>query len=792
MGIFTRANRIVVAAAIPVVLGLTACGDGAESSGGLDLEASIELQAVIEGFIRDGVTGEPLEGIKIEVSDLGIESEATAPDAGGLGSLTSRTVTTDALGYYQVTVFTSGSHTIVRSGTAENGKTYARTRSSIFVDPNATLPDSADGQYIIGVNSDASMYPTNGTLRATVYGSNQRDVIAGAPVLISYNSGAISDPGLPRNAMTDDAGDFELTGMPTGVTINIQIRPLDRDDDGVLDTDNFSRNFVLYEEGVNERFVGPVGSFNNPQLLWHNVDSMRTFPTDPEFIYVFSHAMDTSTSSTVVTLVDTDENSTVPTVQEWDEGGFQLTVRPQGMLEAGHNHRISISAWSLEPSNIGSGNLSFRTAGGADEDPVPAAPVLLEDPSNITFYQNSFRLGLQPLPVVDQYRIYARTAEDQEWILVHNHNPTGSLPLEDFNVSISGSEISNLGRGTGSLFSHGGSLYFAASAVVGGIPGPVSPVLEVMRTQCLNVNVYAGTNNTPNSYANNTDGLRTKPLVIQLRASGNTWLDQDVDATFSLDDSPLAMMAPRATAFEKVRVNPWTVEWRYEIPVDDDVQFLGYEVDVSGALDVNGNGICDPDVTFQRLVPTSGASDADRFNFEMDAQGWTGDGDWARGTATNYGPTTGGYDCADLVGDDCYSAMYFGTNLSGFRTDDTESVLRSPSFRTPTSGSTVYFRRYFDLYPGDTLAVVFVDEENDDQESFLFNYTSGYNFSGWTQQALGLVNNTVGHLEFRYSAGSSAAMMPVLAHAGAFIDDTTITGTTSRDLTCNDVTSCPN
>lgn len=169
--------------------------------------ASAEATGAIEGYVVDAETGEPIEGIQINAID---------PDAifAGLGRIEGQTPTSsDSAGYWRIDDVPSGDVTLQTWG---DGATYAPTwfRPSDLHEP--TVVEVTPGETL--TLEDPFALTEGGTVEGTVT-NEAGEPITNAWVSLDHIPGGRAGFGEGTTVMTDNAGNYSLSMLPTGCQI---------------------------------------------------------------------------------------------------------------------------------------------------------------------------------------------------------------------------------------------------------------------------------------------------------------------------------------------------------------------------------------------------------------------------------------------------------------------------------------------------------------------------------------------------------------------------------------------
>ncbi len=722
---------------------LTACGD--------DPLVAARVTAILEGTIRNGLTRAPLEGATVRI-------------LGARGANGNVEATTDADGHYRIVFSGSGRFTYVIESDG-----FARAVSTITFDPNDFAVEGTNGGYTVTQLLNQEVYPTVGTLRATVYGNQFRDLISDAPVTLTFFS-SIDDPSLTLSATTDDAGQFEIAGLPAGTSFTVTVRATDRDGDGVLDTTGTSQSVTLEAGEVTETFIGPVGVYNGPGVLWTNLDNMRSWAVNPEFVFVFRSPMDTDPSATVVSLRERTQYQYVATDMAWDSEGTELTINPRQDLVPGREYEIWLTGWSRNAESISTNSYAFRVEGGIDTMPMVTNLTWLDDPTDVEFTQSTFLLGMDPIENVDTIRFYGRnTMRSSDWVRLQENGPNDGFPQNEIPVTVQYAQrqlLKSFPGGVDTFFGRGEALEIAAAVVLAGVEGPLSTPVQIRDGKCIDVTLTTGTDNTTTQYFDNTGGTEPKPVLIAVTAQAQEYFAEDSDAVITIENGPFSPdnFVLDVTGMTLERVNRSTFELTGEIPADRDAQLDRITVDLSMLSDPSGNPVCQ--TSLEAFTPGRRGYDgvpALVWDFEANAQGWTATGAFTRGSAD--GP-------AGAV------SNMWATGLGAARADNMTSTLRSPRFPVPSSYN-LYWYELRSLDSEDSISIVHTTEDADQPLTLSYQGAGSNGFSYY--YVYNLVPNTIGQIEIQYEAGVPTGGAGTSTAVGYRLDDVRFTGLWYRD-----------
>lgn len=391
-----RSSFLVFLACV-VSAGLTA-GCGGDTNTTVEQDPLV-IEAYIEGTVIDGITRAPLA-----------DATVTAPGVSGA----SGTFTTDESGFYSLAVPGVGSHTLFVEAAG-----YARAKYTV----NAQTEPGAAGQIRVTAVRNSQLYPTTATLRGRVTSGGNRDLVAGANVLVQFtdSSDAIEDASLVVTGKTDKSGMFTLDDLPAGAPqTRVSVLPVDLDKNGTPDTATYS---ALVTGGVGGGSLTPDGEnfmdivvdqFIADKVLWTNLDDDATVAEDATLQITYAQPMLDTFDATTVTLREGGAEISVDL--SWTDD-VTLTVQPKEPLLAGHSYTLTVQAVSSAGSSVSYTKAFSVTSGEAPTDAVTGTTIVDAEP--LAWNAKSFSVGWDGIPGVDSYRVLARNSQvQQSWVVL--------------------------------------------------------------------------------------------------------------------------------------------------------------------------------------------------------------------------------------------------------------------------------------------------------------------------------------------------------------------------------------
>lgn len=561
-------SSFLVFLACAVSAGLTA-GCGGDTNTTFN-EEPLVIEAYIEGTVVDGITRAPIEGATVTVPGI----------AGGTGSFT-----TEENGFYSLAVPGVGAHTVFVEATD-----YARAKYTV----NATTEPGASGNIRVTAVRNSQLYPKTGTLNGRVTSGGDRDIVAGAGVLVQFTDSAdpIEDASLTIRTTTDKAGTFTLDELPAGSPqTRVTIFPADLNDDDVPDTATFS-SFVTGGTGGgaltpdSQNFMDiSVDQFIADKVLGSNLDNAATIaPTDP-LVLTYAQPMVQTQDAITVTL----REGTVEIAAEasWSNE-VELSIQPREPLLAGHTYSLAVQAISLSGTSV-TFNRTFSVA--SDEAPLDAVTgAELVDPAPVAWNAKSFNLAFDlPATPPQGYRVFARNNQLQtQWAVVFEGlvsrfgRPQVRVTLPDaFDTFPSDDAFSAVGFGTIVEF----AIQPFNGKNDGAFPDDPDNFASLADTACPRISV-ASSNTTDNIFG--TDPIRAKYLLSS--AGGEPIADDPAPVfTFATGPSSTDTTLLRRASMQLRRVRADQFEVSFAVPVGESGAGDAVTVDVSGVTDTSGN-----------------------------------------------------------------------------------------------------------------------------------------------------------------------------------------------------------
>ncbi|HWA78005.1 MAG TPA: carboxypeptidase-like regulatory domain-containing protein [Polyangiaceae bacterium] len=451
---------------------------GLTSACGGDTNTTVEddplvIDAYIEGTVIDGVTHAPIAGATVTVPGI----------AGSMN-----TFTTDSSGFYSLGVPGVGAHTLFIEA-----DDYARAKYTV----SAITEPGAAGNIRVTAVRNSVLYPKTGKLSGRVTSGGNRDVVAGASVLVQFTdtTDSIEDASITVTAKTGKAGEFSLSGLPAGAPqTRVSVLPVDLDKDKIPDTATFS---ALVTGGVGGGALTPDGEnymeisvdpFFSDKVLSTNLDDAATVAPEGPLLITYAQPMVDGLDATSVTLR---EGSIEVSVDVTWTSDTELSITPREPLLNGHSYSLAVQALSTAGVAVAFNRTFSVTSGDA---PADATAVEIMDPDPIAWNAKSFTLAFDAVTGADGYRILARNNQRQtSWLVLFEgvvsqfDRPQVRVTLPDgFDTFPSEDAFSAVGFGT--------SVDFAVQAFSGKNDGPFPDATQfatLSDTHCPRLNVVS-------------------------------------------------------------------------------------------------------------------------------------------------------------------------------------------------------------------------------------------------------------------------------------------------------------
>lgn len=519
----------------------------------------------VHGLVHD-LYGAPLEGATVTLRGLPIENDE---DTGV------ETTTTDADGRYRF--ITNAIGTLPISVEMEG---YARVEMTVAtVDP----PDTDDGDFDGSVVRNFQMYATNGSVYGRLFRNlDPRGPISGAMVNVQVNAGGIVDSSLPTSATTNENGEFEIAGLPVGISVRLFAGAIDVDDDGVMDTAGFDEYVSVLGEGARADF--DLGAFEGLRVLSTNVDNTLVAVSD-DLSVRYNLPMDTTPSTTQVTLQQTSpESFSAGQTHNFSEDGLTLTINPDADLTAGGRYSLSVNARATTGQWLNQ-VFNFMVSGGTTGPSAPSDLARTLSDHDIVYSQIRFNMRWTAVDGATGYRPFMRSmgTRTTDWVALPAFEAPEGRDIIRF-ITAPDALLNVDGR----LFDNGETVQVAVASMSGTSMGPLSSPVELNDEDCLSV---VGVTQTRTF---NTIGM-DEPQEVVLGVEFNSVWDPETNLGLTLPG------AVDESTFELLSLTGLTARYQGMIPANSDNQG-DLELDLSALRDPSGNGACEGAETYVQAM----------------------------------------------------------------------------------------------------------------------------------------------------------------------------------------------